>query len=344
MTGLSMRDDYSEFYRRITSGIRKDPKGQRRLQKTDRLLRGLMECIYPLLLAEVFLTSLQRMGRTQRWIALGVALECVLPYVLIPGLGFALLSLVRNRANWKRPYEEWDMDPLIHRDGTGCSMPSRHAFSAAVIAMCVLRESIPLGVLCLLLAAMVALCRVLGGVHYPADAAAGYLTGIAVGSVLGMGLTAMSLRLLLVISILLAASMTDLKEYRIPNRLVGALIAVYAVTFPLIEMDMEQAGSSAGAWSALAESLCGAMLLGGGLLLLSGIFCRITGKTGMGGGDIKLLFAVGLYLGPQKGILCLLISGILGLSYGLIGQKSRIPFGPAIAIGTMICLFRGLLP
>lgn len=108
----------------------------------------------------------------------------ILPDVLVPGIAFVLLSAARGRFNAKRPYEEWPIEALIRRDGSGHSMPSRHVFSAAVIAMCALRHNLYAGAALLVLAGVIAVIRVLGGVHYPKDVAAGYLAGVAAGLVL----------------------------------------------------------------------------------------------------------------------------------------------------------------
>ncbi len=332
-----MHGNYREFYDRITGGIRRRENGPRLLRGIDRLLRLLMELVYPVLLAEVFLAGFEKLGRTQRALALALAAEGVLPYLVIPGAGFVLLSLVRRKENWQRPYEEWDITPLIHRDGEGCSMPSRHAYSAAVIATCILQEETSLGILFLLLAGVVALCRVLGGVHYPEDVTAGYLTGVAVGSIVPCGVTVRSLRLLLVIGLLLAISLKDWKSCRIPNRLVLALAAVYAATFPFVEMESP---SPDGGVRLLAEGLLAAALLGGGLLLVSKLYAAAAGRKGLGGGDIKLLAAAGLYLGLWDGARCLFLSCILGLVMARLSGRRRLPFGPAISIALVVLLCR----
>ena len=158
--------------------------------------------------------------------------------------------------------------------------------------------------------------------------------------VLRYGLTMQTVRVLAVICILFTLSLVDLESYRIPNSLVIALIAAYAVTFPFIELGIGT-GSGAALVPALLRSLGGAVLLGGGLLVVSLLFEKLAGKEGLGGGDIKLFFAVGLYLGPLNGLLCLIISCVIGLLMVALMRKGKIPFGPAIAIGMMICLYWG---
>lgn len=104
--------------------------------------------------------------------------------VLIMGEGFFLLSLGRSLYNRPRPYQTWDIQPLIKKDSLGKSFPSRHVFSATTIAMFTLLLNPWLGGTMLFLAAILAILRVLGGVHYPSDVLAGYVIGILVGLLL----------------------------------------------------------------------------------------------------------------------------------------------------------------
>lgn len=68
----------------------------------------------------------------------------------------------------------------------------------------------------------------------------------------------------------------------------------------------------------------------------------------MGGGDSKLGFVIGLWLGWPLGILSILLASIIGSIVGLflvvinvVKMKSKIPFGPFIIIGTWIAYFFG---
>ena len=161
--------NYEEFYNKITKDIRRSSHGVRILQVTDQALRYVMELFYPLFLLWRFQVG---------------GLSEVLTYILLPGIAFVIFSLIRDWINRKRPYEEWQIDPLIYREGSGHSMPSRHVFSAAMIGMCALSVNALLGIVCLALAAVIAVCRVLGGVHYPEDVIIGYVVGAAVGAFL----------------------------------------------------------------------------------------------------------------------------------------------------------------
>lgn len=104
------------------------------------------------------------------------------PLVGVTAVGFAAVSFFRRRFNAPRPYECCSITPLIARDGAGKSFPSRHAFSAFAIAASWFAGSAPVAVVLLVAAVVLAVCRVLGGVHFPRDVVVGALIGSATGA------------------------------------------------------------------------------------------------------------------------------------------------------------------
>lgn len=104
------------------------------------------------------------------------------PLVGVTAVGFAAVSFFRKRYNAPRPYECCAIAPLIARDGAGKSFPSRHAFSAFAIAASWFAASAPVAVVLLAAAVVLAVCRVLGGVHFPRDVVVGALIGSATGA------------------------------------------------------------------------------------------------------------------------------------------------------------------
>ncbi|MBW2078130.1 MAG: prepilin peptidase [Deltaproteobacteria bacterium] len=96
------------------------------------------------------------------------------------------------------------------------------------------------------------------------------------------------------------------------------------------------------------DSLLG-ILVGGGLLLLIAVGYKwITGREGMGGGDIKLLAMMGAWLGWKAIPFILLASSLIGIliggGSGLVlkkGLKTKIPFGPFLSISSIIYIFFG---
>ena len=106
----------------------------------------------------------------------------LVPLVGVTAVGFVAVSFFRRRFNAPRPYECCAIAPLIARDGAGKSFPSRHAFSAFAIAASWFAASAPVAVVLLVAAVVLAVCRVLGGVHFPRDVVVGALIGSATGA------------------------------------------------------------------------------------------------------------------------------------------------------------------
>jgi prepilin signal peptidase PulO-like enzyme (type II secretory pathway) len=83
---------------------------------------------------------------------------------------------------------------------------------------------------------------------------------------------------------------------------------------------------------------------GGGLLLLIAFVSR----GGMGGGDIKLMAVIGIAIGWKLTLLALFLASLIGGAIGivllllkLVSRKEPIPFGPFLALGTLIAYFWG---
>ncbi len=99
----------------------------------------------------------------------------------VPAATYTLGSLARAMINARRPYEVLDIEPLVPKDTEGKSFPSRHVFSAGVIAMAFLFVSLPLGIIYTIVALVVAATRILTGVHWFRDVIAGIAVGFGAG-------------------------------------------------------------------------------------------------------------------------------------------------------------------
>ena len=159
--------NYQEWYDHIAGKIENRPFLLSLLRTFNRFMTVVMPIVYLTLLATTYLQ--QGLGKQ------------VLIYVFVPASGFVILSLLRKKINASRPYEEWDIKPLLDRDSPGQSMPSRHVFSASIISMACLHTSLTMGMICLILSAFLGLVRVLGGVHYPKDVVVGYICALVWG-------------------------------------------------------------------------------------------------------------------------------------------------------------------
>ncbi len=96
------------------------------------------------------------------------------------------------------------------------------------------------------------------------------------------------------------------------------------------------------------DSMIGIIAGGGFLYLVAIIFERLTGREGMGGGDIKLLAMIGAWMGWKALPFIILMSSLGGLLIGggalLVtgqGYRVKIPFGPFLALGALIYFFFG---
>lgn len=100
---------------------------------------------------------------------------------LTAGIPFAALSIFRRLYNRPRPYEALGITPLIPKEKKGHSFPSRHVFSAFMIAMCWFKFIPVVGLVLMVFASVLAVIRVAGGVHYISDAAVGGAFAVACG-------------------------------------------------------------------------------------------------------------------------------------------------------------------
>ena len=105
------------------------------------------------------------------WVPLGVT-------AVVPAAAFVVGTALRAAINRPRPYTKYGFVPLFPKDKTGQSMPSRHCFSAAAIAAAVWYVLPPLGTVLAVLAVIIAVSRVVTGVHFVSDVLAGLAFGL----------------------------------------------------------------------------------------------------------------------------------------------------------------------
>ena len=98
-------------------------------------------------------------------------------------------------------------------------------------------------------------------------------------------------------------------------------------------------------WS---DSLIGILAGGGSLLAVAWGYQLITGKDGMGGGDVKLLAMIGAFLGWKGVLFTIMASSLIGTVIGVVlmmrsgkDMKMAVPFGPFLATGAIIYIFWG---
>ncbi|MEE0955964.1 MAG: prepilin peptidase [Eubacterium sp.] len=159
------------------------------------------------------------------------------------------------------------------------------------------------------------------------------ITGIAfLLAAVRFGLSFETLRAMILVCILMGLSLVDYDSQIIPNGFLLFGIAVWAFFLPLVSEKI--AGD-------LISGLAGGFAIGGGMLLISMIFDKVTGKESLGGGDVKLFFMTGLYLGPAVGLFNLILACIIGLLFAVLLRRQKFPFGPAISIASYVSLLYG---
>lgn len=137
--------------------------------------------------------------------------------------------------------------------------------------------------------------------------------------------------------LLLAAALVDNDERVIPDALIVAAMAVQVVSCLLATDPLQQ----------LFRSVSSGLMLFLPLLFLVLILERRGRGGGMGGGDLKLFLAVGMYFPWQRNVLLLVLACLLGIVSALIGSRGRvragqtIAFAPAIACAAWVTMLVG---
>ena len=173
-------------------------------------------------------------------------------------------------------------------------------------------------------------CRSCGGsipARYPAVELVTAL--LVAGCVWKFGLSGEALVAAFFCLALVAVSATDVEHRIIPNRIVLPAAAAVLVMQTALRPSPEWAIGAFGA---------------SGFLLAA----ALAYPRGMGMGDVKLALLMGAMLGKTVtvalmfGMLAAVVPGIyLILRHGQAGRKTAIPFGPFLALGSVIALFAG---
>lgn len=150
---------------------------------------------------------------------------------------------------------------------------------------------------------------------------------------------------MLAAAILLAIAMIDWDTFLIPDELSLGLLALGLACSPVNPFF-----SSPSWYFSLLKSFGGGVV---GLLICWGTAAvgeKIFKKEAMGGGDIKLLAAVGAWTGGLGAFDCLIVASFLGSVYGValmmrgkLGRSEPMPFGPFLSAAAVFNFFY-LLP
>ena len=149
------------------------------------------------------------------------------------------------------------------------------------------------------------------------------------GCVLAFGLTAKTAIAAFFCAVLVAVSAIDLEHRIIPNRIVLPATVVVLVANSARDLSPE--------WALAA-------LAGSGFLFAA----AVAYPAGMGMGDVKLALLMGAALGRtvsvalMVGMVAALVPSVVLLArHGAKARKMGVPFGPFLAIGSVVALFWG---
>lgn len=155
---------------------------------------------------------------------------------------------------------------------------------------------------------------------------------------LKFGWTAQALMACFFAAALLALAWIDAETFLLPDVLTQALLWV-----GLIGSAMSLTPTP------LMQALSGAVLGYSILWAVGWAFQTWSGKDGMGQGDLKLLAALGAWVGVWSLLPLLLLASVSGLIFGLVqkmrgqlGHNGYFAFGPFLALSGFACFFLGI--
>jgi leader peptidase (prepilin peptidase)/N-methyltransferase len=158
-------------------------------------------------------------------------------------------------------------------------------------------------------------------------------------------------------AMLVVLTITDLRERILPDKVnffgVGAGLLFSVFTKPIDGTALWIANR----WFefpppvpvlSVVDSVLGAIVGSGLLWLVAEGYFRVRGREGMGLGDVKMMAAVGAFLGLQRTLMTILAGSLLGSVIGTLlialSKKERdyeLPFGTFLGGGAMLVLFFG---
>ncbi|MHB8092529.1 MAG: prepilin peptidase [Syntrophales bacterium] len=140
----------------------------------------------------------------------------------------------------------------------------------------------------------------------------------------------------LFVCVLVVISFIDLEHQIIPHVLTLTGIPVFAILAVFFR------------GLAISEVFFGIMVGAGSLYFVAVYYEALTGRDGMGGGDVNLLAMLGAFFGWKALLLILLVASFSGAVVGIAvmlmkgkDMKYAVPFGPFLSLAAVIHLFWG---
>ena len=138
-----------------------------------------------------------------------------------------------------------------------------------------------------------------------------------------------------IVAMLVIISISDLTYFIIPDEVL-IFFTIFFIIINILNNGIQSTAISVGSGILLFGFMYGIMLLGN--LLFK--------KESLGGGDIKLMFVIGLLINPLLGLVVIFIASMLALPISLIilmlKKEKLVPFGPYLLISFMFIYFTRL--
>jgi leader peptidase (prepilin peptidase) / N-methyltransferase len=184
------------------------------------------------------------------------------------------------------------------------------------------------------------------------------LTGLLfVACYFAFGLTGDAVKWATFSALLVVLTITDLRERILPD-----VVNLFGVGAGLLFSFFTKPTDGTALWLAkrwfdfpppqpvlsFADAILGAAVGSGLLWFVAEGYFRLRGREGMGLGDVKMMAAVGVFLGLKRTLMTVLAGSLLGSVIGIVlisvSKKDRnyeLPFGTFLGAGALLVLFFG---
>jgi leader peptidase (prepilin peptidase)/N-methyltransferase len=171
------------------------------------------------------------------------------------------------------------------------------------------------------------------------------------------GLTVDALKWAVFAALLVVLAITDLRERILPDQVnffglgAGLLFSIFTKSLDGTALWL------ANRWFdfppppmalSFADAVLGALAGSGLLWIVAEGYFRIRGREGMGLGDVKMMAAVGAFLGLKRTMMTVLLGSLLGSVIGILliaiskkGRDYELPFGTFLGAGALLVVFFG---
>jgi leader peptidase (prepilin peptidase) / N-methyltransferase len=143
---------------------------------------------------------------------------------------------------------------------------------------------------------------------------------------------------------------TDLEERILPNELTvgGALAGLIFAAVVKVPGGVAELLLPASGWrsQSLLNAALGSVILSVPVWVFGSVYGRIRKREALGFGDVKLLMALGAFLGLERGVGALMTGAVAGavVGVGLLIWKRREALSYELPFGSFLCLAAALLP